>query len=116
MQDVSPSRLTLARFAYGAYESGDRSVLEHLLAADFTFYSPYDDGIDRATYFDRCWPNHETTESFEYKRLLENGDDEVIVTYELTKSDGKRFCNTEVLTFDFDKLRKSEVYFGWDVK
>ena len=69
---------------------------------------------DRATYFERCWPNHATIESFEFVRLIENGD-EVIVTYESTKTDGRRFRNTEILTFADGKLRKAEVYFGWDV-
>jgi len=107
-------RLKLARDAYGAYESGDRRVIEELLTDDFTFYSPPDPGIDRATYFERCWPNSELIESFEFKRLVEAGD-EVVVTYESTKTDGKRFRNTEVLTFEGDKIRRTEVYFGWDL-
>ena len=88
-------RLKLAREAYGAYESGDRRVIERLLSDDFTFYSPPDPGIDRAAYFERCWPNAESIESFEFKRLVEAGN-EVIVTYESTKSDGRRFRNTEI--------------------
>jgi hypothetical protein len=47
-------------------------------------------------------------------RLVENGA-EVIVTYESTKADGRRFRNTEVLTFEGDQLTRAEVYFGWDV-
>jgi ketosteroid isomerase-like protein len=110
-------RLQLARDAYGAYESGDRRVIEKLLADDLTFYSPPDPdpGIDREQYFERCWPNAELIESFEFKRLIESGD-EVIVTYESTKTDGHRFRNTEILTFDGDKIRKVEVYFGWDLE
>jgi ketosteroid isomerase-like protein len=107
-------RLQLARESYGAYVSGDRQVLESLLTDDFTFYSPPDPGIDRATYFERCWPNAKLIESYEFVRLVESGD-EVIVTYESTKTDGKRFRNTEVLTFTGDKISKAEVYFGWDV-
>jgi ketosteroid isomerase-like protein len=107
-------RLQLAREAYAAYESGDRGVLEQLLTREFTFYSPADIGIDRASYFDRCWPNAELIEDFEFKRLIEAGD-EVIVTYESTKTDGRRFRNTEVLTFVGDKISKVEVYFGWDL-
>ena len=107
-------RLQLARDAYGAYESGDRSVIEELLSDDFTFFAPPDPGIDRATYFERCWPNADQIESFEFKRLIEAGD-EVIVTYESTKTDGKRFRNTEVLTFAGDKICRTEVYFGWDL-
>jgi len=66
-------RLQLVRDAYGAYESGDRSVIEALLSEDFTFYSPPDPGIDRTTYFERCWPNAGTIESFDFVRLVEVG-------------------------------------------
>jgi hypothetical protein len=37
------------------------------------------------------------------------------VTYESTKTDGRRFRNTEVLTFEGDRIRRAEVYFGWDL-
>jgi ketosteroid isomerase-like protein len=107
-------RLKLARDAYRAYESGDREVIEELLSDDLTFYSPADLGIDRETYFERCWPNAERLEAFEFKRLVEAGD-EVVVTYEATTTDGHRFRNTEVLTFEGDKIRTVEVYFGWDL-
>ena len=107
-------RLQTVRDSYGAYVSGDRGLLEGILSEDFTFYSPPDPGIDRATYFERCWPNSELLDSFEFVRLIESGD-EVIVTYESTKTDGNRFRNTEILTFDGDKISKAEVYFGWNV-
>ena len=42
--------------------------------------------------------------------------DEVIVTYEATKTGGRRFRNTEVLTFDGDRICKAEVYFGWNLE
>jgi ketosteroid isomerase-like protein len=107
-------RLQLARDIYGAYASGDRSVVEKLLSDDFTFYSPADVGIDRAKYFERCWPNAALIKGFEFTRLIEVGD-EIVVTYESTKTDGSRFRNTEVLTLDGDKICKAEVYFGWNL-
>jgi ketosteroid isomerase-like protein len=110
------NRLQLARDSYSAYASGDRARIEELMAADLVFFSPPDPGIDRAAYFERCWPNSETLAAFEFVRLIENGD-EVIVTYESTKTDGRRFRNTEVLTFDADdRISRAEVYFGWDVE
>ena len=112
---MPPNRLELARSSYMAYVSGDRSVLEELLTDDFRFYSPADAGIDRATYFERCWPNAETLAAFEFERLVQVGP-EVFVTYEATKTDGKRFRNTEVLTFVGDRIARAEVYFGWDVE
>jgi len=107
-------REALVRRCFAAYETGDRTVLEERLTGDFRFYSPPDPGIDRAQYFERCWPNAELIERFEFKRLVDAGD-EVIVTYESTKTDGKRFRNTEVFTFRGEMVCQVEVYFGWDV-
>jgi ketosteroid isomerase-like protein len=107
-------RKEMVRASYGAYESGDRQVLEDLLADDFRFWSPPDPGIDRATYWERCWPNHESLAAFEYRRLYEVGD-EVVVTYEAERTDGSRFRNTEVFGFDGDKIKTVEVYFGWNL-
>jgi ketosteroid isomerase-like protein len=104
----------MVRASYGAYESGDRQVLEGLLADDFRFWSPPDPGIDRATYWERCWPNHGNLRAFEFRRLSEVGD-EVLVTYEAERTDGTRFRNTEVFGFDGDKISSVEVYFGWNL-
>jgi ketosteroid isomerase-like protein len=112
---VAPDLLALARASYGAYETGDRSVLEDLIADDFTFSSPPDPNLDRAAYFERCWPNHERHRSFVFERLREIGNGEVLVTYVAERTDGTRFRNTEVLRFAGDKMVRAEVYFGWDL-
>ena len=40
----------------------------------------------------------------------------MLVTYESRKTDGSRFRNTEILTFDRDdRISRVEVYFGWNV-
>jgi hypothetical protein len=39
----------------------------------------------------------------------------VIVTYEADTTVGKRGRNTQVLTFDGDKVKRVEVYFGWNL-
>ena len=107
-------RLQTVRDAYRAYEIGDRDLLDGTLSQDFTFFSPPDPGIDRVTYFERCWPNAELIDAFEFKRLVAIGD-EVLVTYESTKTDGSRFRNTEILAFQGDKICRVEVYFGWNL-
>jgi ketosteroid isomerase-like protein len=112
---VAADHLELARSSYRAYETGDRSILDDLLADDFVFYAPPDPGIDRATYFERCWPNHERHRSFHYERLEEISDDEVLITYVAERTDGTRFRNTEVLKFSGDKMVRAEVYFGWNL-
>ena len=108
-------RLEIVRDCYRAYETRDRRLIDDHLSDDFTFYSPVDVGIDRARYFERCWPNAGGIASYEFKRLFEAGD-EVIVTYVAARTEGTRFCNTEVLSFDGDKICKVEVYFGWDLE
>lgn len=54
MSTGASARLQVARDSYRAYEPGDRALLERCLSEDFTFSSPVDDRIDRATYFERC--------------------------------------------------------------
>jgi ketosteroid isomerase-like protein len=107
-------RAAVVREVYGAYASGDRSALARHLAPDFTFYSPADVGIDLETYYERCWPNAELIAAFEFTRLIASGD-EVLVTYEATRTDETRFRNTEVLTFAGASIIRAEVYFGWEV-
>jgi ketosteroid isomerase-like protein len=104
-----------ARSSYEAYTNGDRNALERVIAPDFRFWSPRDEGIDRDTYFARCWPPHVEMRSFQFVRLADLADDAVLVTYELAKADGSVFRNTEILTLREGKIVLAEVYFGWDV-
>jgi SnoaL-like domain len=108
-------RTQLARNLYRDFASGDRDAVERTLADDFVFSSPVDVGLDRAGYFERCWPGSGRGQDFDFVRLVESGD-EVVVTYELIRSDGTRARNTEVLGFDGDQICRAEVYFGWNVE
>ena len=109
-------RLALARASYEAFASGDRAAIEKLIAPDLRFSSPPDPNLDLAGYFARCWPHSGNGNAYAFERLREVGDDEVLVTYEAQRPDGTRFRNTEVLGFDaHDRLRRIEVYFGWDL-
>jgi ketosteroid isomerase-like protein len=108
-------RLSRARDSYRAFAAGDREAIEDLLADDLTFFSPVDVGLDRTGYFERCWPHSGQARGFDFKRVIEIGNDEVLVTYESERPDGTRFRNTEVLGFDGDKIRTVEVYWGWNL-
>ena len=110
----TPDRSQLAREIYRAFAGGERDVVDALLSEDFSFSSPPDPHLDRDGYFERCWPGHELIADYDFKRVVESGD-EVIVTYESTRADGTRFRNTEVLTFKGDKIARAEVYFGWNL-
>jgi ketosteroid isomerase-like protein len=96
---------------FAAYMSKDRAVVENLLADDFTFTSPYDDRIDKAAYFQRCWPNSERMKSVAVERIAETGA-HAFVLYKIVTSEGKEFRNTELFTFDGDRVREINVYFG----
>src|SRR4051812_48463591 len=107
-------RIQLVRDSYRAYETGDRELIERVLAQDLVFSAPPDVGLDRAAYFERCWPNAGRIAAFEFKRLVE-AEGEVFVTYEASRTDGTRFRNTEVFGFDRERISRVEVYFGWDL-
>lgn len=111
---AGPDRKQIARESYLAFAAGDRAFFEERLTDDFSFSSPPDPNLDRDGYFERCWPGAGRGQEFEFVRLIESGD-EVIVTYELKRPDGSGGRNTEVLTFDGDRISKAEVYFGWDL-
>ena len=113
---TEPDRITLARRAYEAYETGDRALLEGIMADELEFFAPPDPGIDRATYFERCWPGHSHLASFEFVRLREIGEDEVLVTYECERTDGSRFRQHRGRSRSRGpKIGRVEVYFGWDL-
>ena len=49
------SKAEIIRGLFAAYLSNDRKAVEDAFADGFRFTSPYDDEIDKATYFVRCW-------------------------------------------------------------
>ena len=77
------------------------------------FTSPLDNRIDRATYFERCWPNSARTEGYDFVRCVPDGD-RVVVTYE-ARMGGSRFRNTEILAVRNGQIIDVEVYFGWSI-
>ena len=101
----------IIRTIFAAYMSNDRNAVEDALADDFRFTSPYDERIDKPTYFERCWKNTEWIERHELERIFVDGD-EAFVTYKCTAKGGKSFRNTEFFIFAGDKVRSIDVYFG----
>lgn len=113
MESLGAERnLAVVRASYEAYVTKDRAALEPLIAGDFHFTSPLDNRIDRATYFERCWPNSRQTDEFTFIHLVPDGD-RVFVAYEARMIGGARFRNTEILTVKNGQIVDVEVYFGW---
>ena len=105
------NRAEIIRVIFAAYMANDRKAVEEALAEDFRFTSPYDDAIDKATYFERCWRNSDWIERHELERIFVDGD-EAFVTYKCAAKGGKNFRNTEFFTFEGDKVKRIDVYFG----
>jgi ketosteroid isomerase-like protein len=101
----------LVRRYFAAYETKDRAAIAALLSDDFTFTSPYDDHIDRKTYFERCWPNSANMRSFRVVKLFEQGD-EAFILYEGQFKGSEIFRNTEFFRTAGDRINAVEVYFG----
>ena len=106
--------VAVARAMYEAYIAHDRAKAETLLSQDFHFTSPLDNRIDRATYFDRCWPHNESISHFDLLHIV-GDDDRALVVYEARTTTGKRFRNTEILTSREGQVVDVEVYFGWNI-
>ena len=104
-------RAEIIRSIFAAYMSNDRRAVEDALADDFHFTSPYDDEIDKATYFVRCWRNTDWIERHELEKIFVEGD-EAFVTYKCIAKGGRNFRNTEFFRFEGDQVKRIDVYFG----
>jgi ketosteroid isomerase-like protein len=108
---TSRDRTAMIRDLFAAYLNSERKAVEEALADDFRFTSPYDDAIDKATYFERCWKSPDWIAHHELERILVQGD-EAFVTYKCAAKDGRSFRNTEFFVFSGDKVSRIDVYFG----
>lgn len=102
----------IARRYYEVYQAVDREGMEALLADDFTFTSPWDDHIDRATYFSHCWP-HAGEFRFRLPMKVFVQGDEAVVVYETEGKQGGTFHNAELLRFTGARIRSIDVFFGF---
>jgi hypothetical protein len=97
---------------YEAWAKQDRAAVEAFVGEPFSFTSPYDDHIDRAEFFRRCWPNAGIQERLDIQLVLPDGNDGALVLYEARLKNGKTIRNTEYMRFVGERLRSVEVYFG----
>ena len=110
MSDLSIAEL--ARRYYRVYQAADRAAVEALLAPGFTFTSPWDDHIDRATYFSHCFVHAGEFRFAEEMRVFVQ-DDDVMVVYSTEGKQGGTFRNAELLRFEDGQIASIEVFFGF---
>lgn len=102
---------TLVRKWIAVWPAADRDTAKKMVATDFHFTSPLDNRIDRQTFFERCWPAGDGMKAKEIIRAVVDSQT-VLVTYEATSKEGKRFRNTEAITFAGEQVIEVEDYFG----
>jgi ketosteroid isomerase-like protein len=108
---VDARKTEIIRTLFAAYLANDRKAVEAAFTNDFRFTSPYDDEIDKATYFERCWRVPDWIELQTLETIMVEGD-AAFVTYRCVAKGGKSFRNTEFFTFAGDRIRRIDVYFG----
>ena len=107
---ASSSKAEIVRKLFAAYLANDRKAVEAAFTDDFRFTSPYDDEIDKPTYFERCWRVADWIELQTLERIMVEGEG-AFVTYRCVAKGGKSFRNTEFFSFAGDRIRRIDVYF-----
>jgi hypothetical protein len=69
-KEMQSDPIAVARASYIAYANKDRAAIDALIADDFHFTSPLDNRLNRATYFERCWPNSRMPRNLDVGPLL----------------------------------------------
>ncbi len=106
------TKAEVVRDCFASYVNQDRQAAERLIAEDFVFTSPQDDHIDRAAFFERCFPPMERLRSHELLKVVSSDGDDVFVLYEYELGTGERYRNTELLTVRDDEVVETQVFFG----
>lgn len=106
------SKADTVRAMFASYLQQDRDRAERLLADEFVFTSPQDDHIDRAAFFERCFPTANRLIRQDLLHVVGAGDDDVFVMYEYELKTGERHRNVEVLTVRGDQITEAQVFFG----
>jgi len=106
------SKVDTVRAVFDAYQRQDRGAEDRLLSDDFVFTSPQDDHIDRATFFERCFPTADRLITQEMLYVVPAGDDDVFAMYEYELTTGERHRNVELLTVREGQVVETQVFFG----
>ena len=105
------SNAEVVRALADAFRATDRQAAEQLVAPTFHFTSPQDDHLDRATWFEVCFPTSGHFVSHETLQVIEEGD-LVFTRYEYELADGTRYRNMEASRVVDGQVVEVEVYFG----
>jgi ketosteroid isomerase-like protein len=106
------SNADTVRAVFDAYLEQDRDAMDRLLTDGFVFTSPQDDHIDKAAFFERCFPTADRLVTQEILYVVPAGDDAVFAMYEYELKSGERHRNVELLTVRDGQVVETQVFFG----
>ena len=109
------SNTEVVRASFEAYLAQDRAAADRVLADNLVFTSPQDDHIDKAAYFERCFPTTGRLNSQKILELVSAGENGVFILYEYELKTGDRYRNTEFITVRERKIVEIQVFFGGSV-
>lgn len=112
MSGETRSKADTVRAMFASYQEQDRGMAERLLADRFVFTSPQDDHIDRAAFFQRCFPTANRFVRQDLLHVAQADGDDVFVMYEYELKTGERHRNVEVLTVQDGQITEAQVFFG----
>jgi ketosteroid isomerase-like protein len=106
------TNVEIVEACFASYVVQDHVAADRLLADDFVFTSPQDDHIDKATWFERCFPTTSRLASYDLLQVVATDGDDVFVLYEYELEAGGRYRNTEVHTVRDGQVHEAQVFFG----
>jgi ketosteroid isomerase-like protein len=110
---IPMAKADVVRSLVQSYLDQDATAAEQLLADDFTFSSPRDDHLDKATFFERCFPATTQLASHRLVDVVATDGDDVFIRYEYESlQSGQRHSNVEVHTVRDGKVAGIQVFFG----
>ena len=110
------SAIEIVEQMFASYIKQDRQTAESLAADGLVFTSPQDDHIDRATYFEKCFPTASRVKWQEIRRIAAATDEDVFVMYEYELASGDVHRNSELITVRDGQVAEIQVFFGSPVR
>ncbi|MDP9241072.1 MAG: nuclear transport factor 2 family protein [Actinomycetota bacterium] len=112
---MTDSTTAVVQAAFRHYLAEDHDAAFALYADDFSFTSPQDDHIDKAAFFERCFPTAGRVTDQRMLNVTPADDELVFVYYEYDLPTGDTHRNMEAITVRDGLIRDVQVFFGGKV-
>jgi hypothetical protein len=102
----------IIRNYFSGWEKKDWNTVAKNLAEGFTFTSAApDDHINIHQFKDKCWVQADHIKTFEFPKITESGNQAFAIVHVVT-NDNRVIRNIEFFTFEGEKIKSIEVFFG----